>query len=80
MNYIPFREIVFLLVIPDIVNLCWIIPYEQYDYLPGLIGLRDTIYIYTFLVCMVRFQNPIWNWTTTILIGFPFLAANILGY
>lgn len=79
-NYIPFREVVFLLIIPDILMLFWIIPYEQYDYLPGLIGLRDTMYIYTFLVCMVKFQNPIWNQTTSNLIGFPFMAANILGY
>ena len=45
--FIPFREVALLLILPDLLYLFWIIPYQQYDYMLGLIGLSDTMYIYS---------------------------------
>lgn len=75
---LPFREIILLLVIPDLLFLFWIIPFEKYDYMAGLIGARDTMYIFAFLAFMVRLKNPIWTWRSSFSICFSFLVGNIL--
>ena len=78
-NFIPFREVALLLVLPDLLYLFWIIPYEQYDYMAGLIGLRDTMYIYSLMTYLFRFGNPIWTWSSTMLIAGSLMTANVLS-
>ena len=78
LDYVPFREVVFFIVIPDILFLFWIIPSEQYDILGGFLSARDTMFIYSFLAYMVRYKNPIWTWWTTIPIIFPLMSSNII--
>lgn len=78
-KFIPFREIALLLILPDLLFLFWIIPNQQYDYMPGLIGVRDTMYVYSLLTYLVQFGNPIWTWPSTILIAASLMAANVLG-
>jgi len=74
----PFQEMIFFIVIPDALFLFWIIPYEKYDILAGLLSARDTMIIYSFLAYMVRYKNPIWTWWTTIPIIASILSANII--
>jgi len=77
-DYVPFLDVIFFIVIPDVLFLLWIIPYEEYDILTGLLSARDTMFIYSFLVYMVRYKNPIWTWWTTIPIILSFMSANII--
>jgi hypothetical protein len=76
---LPFQEIGFLLAIPDLALLLWILPFEQYDFMAGIIGARDTMFIYSFLAYMVRLENRIWTWPSTIVIAISFMIANILA-
>ena len=76
--YFPFREMILFIVIPDVLFLFWIIPYEQYDILAGLLLARDTMFTYSNLAYMVRNKNPIWTWWTTIPIILPLMSANII--
>lgn len=75
---IPFREIILLLILPDVILLFWVIPQEQYDYVAAIIGARDTMYISSFLAYMVRLKNPIWTWRSSFIISFSFMICNIL--
>ena len=68
----------FLIIIPNALLLLWIIPFEQYDILVGLLAARDTIFAYSILAYMVRYKNPIWTWRSAILIIACFMSANIL--
>lgn len=78
-SYIPFKEIILLIVIPDLLFLFWIIPYHQFDYMAAIIGARDTLYIYSFLSYIVHLRNPIWTWASSIYICFAFMFSNLLA-
>jgi len=77
-DYVPFREMILFIVIPDALFLFWIIPYEQYDILAGLLFARDILFTYSYLTSMVRHKNPIWTWWTTIPIILPLMSAKII--
>lgn len=74
---IPFREIVFFLILPDCLLLFWILPMAQFDLVAPTICFRDTMYTYCFLSCMAKFENTIWTQTTTIMIGAPLMLCNV---
>jgi len=76
--FIPFREVIFLLIIPDLLFLCWVLPYKKFDFMSGLVGARDILFIYSFLAYLGRMKNPIWTWHSTLLIASPFMVTNIL--
>ena len=76
----PLRAVIFLVILPDALFLFYILPQNQYNYIPGLVGARDTMFIYTFLAYMVNLQTPVWTWPRTIIIGISFMCANILAY
>jgi hypothetical protein len=76
--YVPFRETIAFLLIPDVLILCWIIPFGKYDYLMAVINARDTMYTYSLLSCLMKFSNPVWTWKPLFLIGIPFMTTNIL--
>lgn len=74
---IPFREIIFILIIPDILLLLWIFPCSKYDLIAPLIASRDTMYIFCFLAYLVKFGNRIWTQSTIVLIGGPLMITNV---
>jgi len=74
----PFREVIFLIILPDALLLFWFIPFKQYDILASLLGARDTMFMYSFLAYMVRYNNPIWTWRSVIVIVVSFMSANII--
>ena len=76
--YVPFRETIAFILVPDIIILCWIIPFGRYDYLMAVLDARDTMYTYSILYCLTKFSNPVWTWKSLFLIGVPFMIANIL--
>ena len=76
--FVPFRETIFFLIIPDILILLWVIPFERHNIYLEMICARDTLFTYSLLSCIVKFSNPIWTWTSVILIGSPFMISNIL--
>lgn len=78
-HVIPFREVILLLIIPDLLFILWIVPYGQYDYMAGLIGARDTMFIFSLLSYVKNLKNPIWTELWTISISFSFMAANIFA-
>lgn len=75
---IPFREIVLLLIIPDILLVFWILPYARFDLVAPLITSRDTMYTFCFLSYMVQFNNKYWTHWTTVMINGPLMVANIM--
>jgi len=77
-NYLPFQEVVFLIILPDLILLFWVIPQEEYDFTIGLIGARDTMFLFSFLAYLIRMENRIWTWTSTIIIVISFMIANVL--
>jgi len=76
--YIPLRETIAFLLIPDVLILFWMIPFEQYDYMMLLLDARDTMFTYSLLLCLVKFSNPVWTKRSLLLIGVPLMTNNIL--
>jgi len=73
----PLREMIFLLVVPDIF-LLWLVPKLDFDTLAGLVAARDTMYMYAVLAYMVRLKNPIWTWKSCMTVFFPLMIDNVL--
>lgn len=76
--YVPLRESIVYLLIPDVLILCWLIPYERYDIFILLFNARDTMYVYSILRCLLHFSNPVWTWKAVLGIGAPFMVSNLL--
>lgn len=76
--YVPLRETVAFLLIPDILILVWLIPFQQYDYMMVLLDARDTMYTFSLLLCLVKFSNPVWTWRSMLFIGVPLMINNVL--
>eukprot|EP01036_Dinobryon_divergens_P028865 gene28865-37876_t len=76
--YIPLRETIAVLIVPDILILCWMVPFGRFDYLVLLIGARDTLFTYSFFRCLLKFENPVWTWKSLMFIGGPLMINNIL--
>ena len=77
--YVPLREWVIYLLIPDILILVWLIPYECYEGMLVMLNARDTMYTYSILMCLTNFSNPVWTWKAVILIGVPFMISNLMA-
>ena len=76
--YIPLRETIAVLIVPDILILCWIVPFSYFDYLVLLFNARDTLFLYSFFRCLLKFENPVWTWKSLLLIGCPLMTNNVL--
>ena len=76
--YVPLRETVAFLLIPDILLLVWLIPFQQYDYMMVILDARDTIYTFSLLLCLVKFSNPVWTWGSLLCVGVPLMINNVL--
>ena len=76
--YVPMWETIAFLLVPDILMLCWLLPYQKYDYMMVLLDARDTMYTFSLLLCLVKFSNSVWTWRSLISIGFPLMINNIL--
>jgi len=76
---IPFKDAILILILPDLIFLGWVLPYGEYDVMAGLIGARDTIYIYLFLSNIIKLKTPVWKWSSTIIIAGAFMSANIFA-
>ena len=74
----PLRETIALILVPDALILCWIIPFGLFDYLMVLSDARDTMFIYSLLMCLIKFENPLWTLKSLFLIGGPLMVNNIL--
>lgn len=76
--YVPFRETIALLVIPDILLLAWILPCENYDFYVVLFQIRDLLFIYALFSGLKKFSNPIWTSRSFIFVCLPFMISNLL--
>lgn len=76
--YVPLRETIAILIVPDVLILFWIIPFGLFDYLMVLSDARDTLYTYALLVCLVKCKTPVWTWKSLVFIGGPLMVNNIL--
>ena len=76
--YVPLRESVIYLLIPDLLILFYLIPYERFDIFMLIFHARDTMYVYSILRCLVNFSNPVWTWNAVLMIGAPFMMSNLL--
>ena len=74
-----YQQIFLLLVVPDILILSYVLPYQKYDFFPGLVSFRDTMYIFSFLSFMVQMKIPIWNWKWSFWVCFSLACSNILA-
>jgi hypothetical protein len=76
--YIPLRETIVVLFVPDILMLCWIVPFGLYDYLVILLNARDTIFTYSLFRCLLKFENSVWTpWSLVFICG-PLMVNNVL--
>ena len=76
--YVPLRESIIYLLIPDILILFWLIPSEHYEGMMVFLNARDTMYTYSILTCLANFSNPVWTWKSVLFIGVPFMISNLL--
>eukprot|EP01035_Chromulina_nebulosa_P025117 gene25117-32758_t len=76
--YVPLRESIAYLLIPDLLILFWLIPSEHYEGMMVLVNARDTLYTYSILTCLTNFSNPVWAWKAVLVIGVPFMMSNLL--
>ena len=76
--YIPLRESIIYLLMPDILILFWLIPSEHYEGMMVFLDARDIMYTYSILTCLTNFSNPVWTWKAVLIIGVPFMMANLL--
>ena len=76
--YVPLRESIVYLLVPDLLILFWLIPYEHYEGMIVLVDARDTMYVYSILTCVTNFSNPVWTWKAVLVIGIPFMISNLL--
>lgn len=76
--YVPFRETIALLVIPDILLLAWILPYRNYDFYVILFQIRDLLYVYALFTGLKKFSNPIWTSRSFIFVCLPFMISNLI--
>eukprot|EP01041_Mallomonas_annulata_P004102 gene4102-8157_t len=60
-KYIPRREIFFIIVLPDIFILVYLLPYRQFDWLAGVVTVRDTLFNYAFLHYLYNLCPHIWT-------------------
>ena len=76
--YVPLRESIIYLLMPDILILFWLIPSEHYEGMMVFLDARDIMYTYSILTCLTNFSNPVWTWKAVLIIGVPFMMANLL--
>jgi hypothetical protein len=76
--YVPLRESIAYLLVPDVLILFWLIPSEHYEGVMVLVDARDTLYTYSILTCLTNFSNPVWTWKSILFIGVPFMMSNLL--
>ena len=56
-------------ILPDIFILAYVLPYEAYDWMPGLVGVRDTLFNYAFLSYMNRLNPGVWGRSSVIFVS-----------
>ena len=39
---------------------------------------RDTLFTYSLLMCLIKFENPVWTWKSLFFIGGPLMVNNVL--
>lgn len=75
--YVPLSETIIFLLLPDILILIFLIPFEQYDFIVLLLNARNTMFIFAILTCLAKISNPIWTCNSVFFTGFPFLVSNV---
>lgn len=76
--FIPNREIILALAVPDIIILGWIMPTKQYEILACLIGFRDVLLVYAFMLYMHKIYPNTWSFGSVIFIGVAMTGCNVL--
>ena len=77
-RHVPRRELIALLIIPDILLITYILPYRQYDVMPGLFGLQDTLIMYVICSNMRALEPNVWNLRSIAFICGPLISANVI--
>ena len=72
------KELLLLILAKDLVLIFYILPYQQYDYLPGLISSQDILFTWSYLYNLVRLGTPVWSFPKVFIIGSLFAVANII--
>ena len=72
------KELLVLILAKDLVLMLYILPYQQYDYLPGLIASQDLLFTWSYLYNLVRLGSPVWKFSKVFVIGSLFTIANLI--
>ena len=77
-SYIPRRELFLAVILPDLFIICYVLPYHEFDWMPGLISFRDTLFNYAFLSYMNRLYPKIWSKKLILFVGALIMISNVI--
>eukprot|EP01041_Mallomonas_annulata_P009743 gene9743-20262_t len=64
-SFIPRRDLVLGLLLPDIFLLCYVVPLRHYELYPCIVSARDAFYFFCFVSHMIKSGSPVWTHKTT---------------
>ena len=72
------RETFIALIFMDIILLAYILPSNNLNALPGIIGTRDSLFNCAYLFYLHNLESKVWNGQIMVTIGTCFIVGNIL--
>eukprot|EP01041_Mallomonas_annulata_P002223 gene2223-4321_t len=79
-KYIQRREIFFIIVLPDIFIIAYLLPYRQFDILSAVLSVRDTLLHFAFLHYLHNLCPLIWTKVPLIFVASFIMIGNALGH
>eukprot|EP01041_Mallomonas_annulata_P012974 gene12974-27385_t len=76
---IPRRDVMLMLMIPNIIQIAYILPYEKYSYLPCVTKARECFYSYCFFLYATNHCGPIWTKKSVFIPLVTYGISNAIG-
>eukprot|EP01041_Mallomonas_annulata_P007306 gene7306-14899_t len=76
---IPRRDVTLALIVPNIILIAYVLPFEKYSYLPCITKARECFYSYSFFLYASKHCRPIWTKRTVSIPLVAFGISNVIG-